>query len=1068
MSAVIQVKRGTTDAGAANVVNSGELALRTDTPKLFAKTATDAVTTPIWIGAQIEASPGDWTSAVKIATQSAINTTFMAKAGGSFSGDILLTSGSDIRFVETGGGSDYVAFQAPSSIATSITWTLPSADGSANQLLSTNGSGTLSWASAASAATVTTTSDNTNATRYLLFSTSAQSGATIYVDDTTGPLSYNPSTADLTVTGDLNVNGGDIVTSAATATIFNTGATTLTAGAAATTLTLGYGSTAASTTNISTGAVASATTKTINIGTGSGASSTTNVNLGSTEGGTVTVNKNLVVSGDLTVNGTTTTVNSATLTIDDPNIVLNSIASPTDILADGGGITLKGDSDHTLNWVNATDAWTSSEHFNIASGKAYYINGTSVLNATTLGGAVVTSSLTTVGTIGSGTWQGTTISAAYGGTGVANTGKSITIGGNFVTSGAFSTTLTVGANTNVTLPSTGTLATLAGGETLTNKTITTPIIASIQTNGGVALVTLPITNDTLVGRATTDTLTNKTLTTPIISSISNTGTITLPTATTTLVGRDTTDTLTNKTLTSPTLTGPALGTPASGTLTSCTGLPVSTGIDGLGANVATFLATPSSSNLAAAVTGETGTGALVFDTSPTFTTSVIGGATMAVFNTVSTNISGFGAATTMTLGATTGTASLKNPTIVLGNTSATISTTSPASTNALILSPNGGIVLSPQDSVNNGLGGDNISITITNDLDAAGVFQITGGDLVLKNKTAVFEGSPTAVNIIFEGATDNANKTTLTVTDPTANRTITLPDATGTVALTANKLSVFAATTSSELLGVISDETGTGSLVFATSPTLVTPALGTPASGTLTSCTGLPISGLAASTSTALGVGTIELGHATDTTLARSGAGVVTIEGVNIVTTSSTDTLTNKTLTSPTLTAPALGTPASGTLTSCTGLPISGLAASTSTALGVGTIELGHATDTTLARSGAGVVTIEGVNIVTTSSTDTLTNKTLTSPTLTGPALGIPASGTLTNCTGTASGLTAGIATLVALTATNSTAASHYIVFSDSATGNEDMRTDTSLFYNPSTNVLTCGSLDATVDGGSY
>ena len=52
--------------------------------------------------------------------------------------------------------------------------------------------------------------------------------------------------------------------------------------------------------------------------------------------------------------------------------------------------------------------------------------------------------------------------------------------------------------------------------------------------------------------------------------------------------------------------------------------------------------------------------------------------------------------------------------------------------------------------------------------------------------------------------------------------------------------------------------------------------------------------------------------------------------------------------------------------------------------------------------------------------------------------------------------------------ATNSTAASHYLVFSDSATGNEDMRTDTSLFYNPSTNVLTCGSLDATVDGGSY
>ena len=68
---------------------------------------------------------------------------------------------------------------------------------------------------------------------------------------------------------------------------------------------------------------------------------------------------------------------------------------------------------------------------------------------------------------------------------------------------------------------------------------------------------------------------------------------------------------------SPTLVTPALGTPASATLTNATGLPVSTGISGLGSNVATFLATPSSSNLAAAVTDETGSGALVFGTSPT-------------------------------------------------------------------------------------------------------------------------------------------------------------------------------------------------------------------------------------------------------------------------------------------------------------------------------------------------------------------------------------------------------------------------------------------------------------------
>jgi len=74
-------------------------------------------------------------------------------------------------------------------------------------------------------------------------------------------------------------------------------------------------------------------------------------------------------------------------------------------------------------------------------------------------------------------------------------------------------------------------------------------------------------------------------------------------------------------------TNPALGTPASGVLTNCTGLPIATGVSGLGADVATFLATPSSANLKTAVTDETGSGALVFATSPTFTTPILGAAT---------------------------------------------------------------------------------------------------------------------------------------------------------------------------------------------------------------------------------------------------------------------------------------------------------------------------------------------------------------------------------------------------------------------------------------------------------
>lgn len=91
-------------------------------------------------------------------------------------------------------------------------------------------------------------------------------------------------------------------------------------------------------------------------------------------------------------------------------------------------------------------------------------------------------SITTLGTIGTGTWQGTVISPTYGGTGVNNGTKTITLGGNLTTSGAFTTTLTVTANTNVTLPTSGTLATLAGTETLTNKTLTSPTITGGSIN----------------------------------------------------------------------------------------------------------------------------------------------------------------------------------------------------------------------------------------------------------------------------------------------------------------------------------------------------------------------------------------------------------------------------------------------------------------------------------------------------------------------------------------------------------------------------------------------------------
>jgi hypothetical protein len=181
--------------------------------------------------------------------------------------------------------------------------------------------------------------------------------------------------------------------------------------------------------------------------------------------GGVGITGTTTIAGDLTVTGTTTNINTTNLVVEDKNIVLADVASPTDVTADGGGITLTGATNKTFNWVDATDAWTSSEHLNLASGKSYYANGTLL--------------------------------------------------------------------------------------------------------------------------------------------------------------KDVSETLTNKTLTSPILTTPALGTPASGTLTNATGLPIASGVSGLGTGVATFLATPSSANLISAVTDETGTGALVFATSPVLTTPIL-------------------------------------------------------------------------------------------------------------------------------------------------------------------------------------------------------------------------------------------------------------------------------------------------------------------------------------------------------------------------------------------------------------------------------------------------------------
>ena len=120
------------------------------------------------------------------------------------------------------------------------------------------------------------------------------------------------------------------------------------------------------------------------------------------------VTGNFTIGGDLTVSGTTTTINTATLDVEDKNIVVGKVATPTDTTADGGGITLKGATDKTINWIDATDCWTANQSFNLATTKSYRINNALIADETTLGASIVNSSLTSTGTLTSLTVSGVT------------------------------------------------------------------------------------------------------------------------------------------------------------------------------------------------------------------------------------------------------------------------------------------------------------------------------------------------------------------------------------------------------------------------------------------------------------------------------------------------------------------------------------------------------------------------------------------------------------------------------------------------------------------------------------
>lgn len=97
---------------------------------------------------------------------------------------------------------------------------------------------------------------------------------------------------------------------------------------------------------------------------------------------------NVTIAGNLTVSGTETFLDVTTLRVEDRNIELGRVTTPTDIAADGGGITLLGDTDKTIVWERATASWSLSEHLNLAAGRSYRIGDVPVLSATSLGSGV--------------------------------------------------------------------------------------------------------------------------------------------------------------------------------------------------------------------------------------------------------------------------------------------------------------------------------------------------------------------------------------------------------------------------------------------------------------------------------------------------------------------------------------------------------------------------------------------------------------------------------------------------------------------------------------------------------
>ena len=266
----------------------------------------------------------------------------------------------DIRLGDAD-SSHYVGFKAPATVSSSLVWTLPAADGSANQFLKTNASGVLSWGTVDTSTLMplgggTFTGDVSFASNSISNAVNWSKAANIFQVRDATKLTFGNSN-DLEIFHDGNNSYIDDIS--------GTGALKIRTNQLLLQNNSGDENYLIANSN---GQVELYHNNVKKIETSAAGISIT---------GALTVSTDATITGNLTVSGTTTTINTQTLDVEDKNVVIGKVSSPSDTTADGGGWTLKGATDKTFNWVNATDAWTSSEHIHLIDNKKLFVGGAS-------------------------------------------------------------------------------------------------------------------------------------------------------------------------------------------------------------------------------------------------------------------------------------------------------------------------------------------------------------------------------------------------------------------------------------------------------------------------------------------------------------------------------------------------------------------------------------------------------------------------------------------------------------------------------------------------------------------